>query len=130
MHSLCFSILSWHCQWYYLIYLGYINEFSIIKSNISLLKTQLDPADIRLAKWDGKPVSPLNQNLQKELVVVGFSYELKKSETAIKEYILKQNLLKNSYHLAFFFSKVHDEKIKEFMVSFLDKKTLSVFPAI
>lgn len=99
------------------------NEYVIIKSNISSLKTQLDPADIRLAKWDGKPVSPLNQNLQKELVAVGNIYELKKCETAIKEYILKQSLLKNSYHLAFFFNKSHEERIKDFMVNVLDKKS-------
>ena len=86
-------------------------EYQIIKNNICFLKNKLNPADIRLDKWENFKLVE-DREIMKPLYIIGFAHEISYSQKLIKEFILKQSVLKYTYGLFFKISKAFSEYIR------------------
>lgn len=92
------------------MYFLYI-EYQIIKNNICFLKNKLNPADVRLDKWENFKLIE-DREIMKPLYIIGFAHEISYSQKLIREFILKQSVLKYTYGLFFKISKEFSEYIR------------------
>lgn len=80
-------------------------DYNSIKKNICFLKSEIDPADLRLRNKDDRPDREIKHsfffvsNSQKDLVIIGFEHEIFRAETIINEFLRRQNnlLYNNSF---------------------------------
>ena len=96
-------------------------DYTYLRQNICSLKTSVDPADLRLRKFDLKnereikhPFYYISNNV-KDLVIIGFENEIEKAQTIIKNAILRQNNLAFNYSLSFLFPIYFKKNLTKFI---------------
>jgi hypothetical protein len=95
-------------------------DYNYLRQNICNLKTNVDPADLRLRKSDIKnereikhPFYYISNNI-KDIVIIGFDNEIEKAKNIIKNSILRQNNIAFNYSLTFLFPIYFKNKLSDF----------------
>ena len=95
-------------------------DYSYLRQNICNLKTNVDPADLRLRKLDIKnereikhPFYYISNNI-KDIVIIGFDNEIEKAKNIIKNSLLRQNNIAFNYSLTFLFPIYFKNKLDDF----------------
>ena len=98
-------------------------DYNYLRQNICTLKTNADPADIRLRKSDSKndreikhPFYYISNNI-KDIVIIGFDNEIEKAKNIIKNSILRQNNIAFNYSLTFLFPIYFKNKLSDFEIA-------------
>ena len=98
-------------------------DYNYLRQNICTLKTNADPADIRLRKTDTKndreikhPFYYISNNI-KDIVIIGFDNEIEKAKNLIKNTILRQNNIAFNYSLTFLFPIYFKNKLSDFEIA-------------
>ena len=84
-------------------------DYQIIRNHICNLKTNIDPADVRLRKRESKNERDLKHpfyyisNNNREIVIIGNQNDINKAQKIIKDYIEVQKELKSNFSLSFLF---------------------------
>ena len=97
------------------------NDYHLVRNSICQIKTEIDPADVRLRKRDGKIDKDLKHpfyyisNNTKDLVIIGFEREVEKGEKIINSFILRQNTLNFNYSLSFLFPIYLRKQLNNFL---------------
>ena len=96
-------------------------DYFYLRQNICVLKTSVDPADLRLRKLDIKnereikhPFYYISNNI-KDIVIIGFENEIEKAKNIIKNSILRQNNIAYNYSLSFLFPIYFKNKLSDFI---------------
>ena len=96
-------------------------DYIYLRQNICNLKTNVDPADLRLRKFDIKnereikhPFYYISNNI-KDIVIIGFENEIEKAKNVIKNTILRQNNIAFNYSLSFLFPVYFKNKLSDFI---------------
>ena len=96
-------------------------DYFYFRQNICVLKTSVDPADLRLRKLDIKnereikhPFYYISNNI-KDIVIIGFDNEIEKAKNIIKNSILRQNNIAYNYSLSFLFPIYFKNKLSDFI---------------
>ena len=96
-------------------------DYFYLRQNICSLKTNVDPADLRLRKFDIKnereikhPFYYISNNI-KDIVIIGFENEIEKAKNVIKNSILRQNNIAYNYSLSFLFPVYFKNKLSDFI---------------
>jgi hypothetical protein len=96
-------------------------DYFYLRQNICSLKTNVDPADLRLRKFDIKnereikhPFYYISNNI-KDIVIIGFENEIEKAKSVIKNSILRQNNIAYNYSLSFLFPVYFKSKLSDFI---------------
>ena len=96
-------------------------DYFYLRQNICNLKTNVDPADLRLRKYDIKnereikhPFYYISNNI-KDIVIIGFENEIEKAKNVIKNSILRQNNIAFNYSLSFLFPVYFKNKLSDFI---------------
>ena len=98
-------------------------DYNYLRQNICNLKTNVDPADLRLRKSDIKndreikhPFYYISNNI-KDIVIIGFDNEIEKAKNVIKNSILRQNNIAFNYSLTFLFPIYFKNKLSDFEIA-------------
>ena len=97
-------------------------DYNYLRQNICNLKTNVDPADLRLRKSDIKNEREILfiifQIIKKDIVIIGLDNEIEKTKNILKNSISRQNYIninKDSYTIADYNGNEFEEKTKNFM---------------
>jgi hypothetical protein len=97
-------------------------DYFYLRQNICSLKTSVDPADLRLRKFDIKnereikhPFYYISNNI-KDIVIIGFENEIEKAKNVIKNTLLRQNNISFNYSLSFLFPVYFKSRLSEFIL--------------
>ena len=95
-------------------------DYFYLRQNICSLKTSVDPADLRLRKFDIKnereikhPFYYISNNI-KDIVIIGFENEIEKAKNVIKNSILRHNKIEYNFSLSFLFPVYFKSKLSDF----------------
>ena len=96
-------------------------DYFIIRQKISNLKNSVDPADLRLRKFESKNEREIKHpfyyisNNTKDIVIIGFENEIEKSRLIIKNFLLRQNNIAFNYSLNILFPIYFKSKLSDFL---------------
>ena len=96
-------------------------DYFYLRQNICNLKTNVDPADLRLRKLESKNEREIKHpfyyisNKVRDMVIIGFENEIEKAKNFIKNAVLRQNNLAFNYSLSFLFPIYFKKKLSDFI---------------